>query len=849
MQKYLFHAILQAPGDVWKGCGDSWKKLFCPHGTHKYPHILHRLPCRIMFAAENNIEMKKAVTFFAAAMMLNITICAQNSKKFTKFIVIDENEAPMEFAAVVALSLPDSTILCGGMTDESGFVALDVPENAALVQVSLIGYCTLEMPVNVISDTNTVHLHPDAAVLEGAVVSAGLPHTELKGDAIVTNINGSVLEHNGNAYDVLAKVPGMIDRGGGLEVIGRGTPVYYINGRRVTDDSELRNLMSEDIRAVEVVSNPGSLYGGDIRSVVRIRTVRRQGEGFGYALTSQAKQHIYKCSDFEPSWSVLDLNYRTGGWDFFGKIVYWDSRNYQISTTDGSTWLEKADGHHLFREAGTLDYRSHNGGLQFLGGANWQINDKHSLGFKLGRDQGLFGSSRLMMATGIYYDGVQEDDLSTLNDAVVPTNNQWNGNLYYDGSFGKLGVNFNADFLRGRNVSSTEMTEKSWISPAELSSKQQSTTAMGAGKLVFSLPFWKGKLQFGAENTYVKASQTYSITFSGIPATDASLVENNIAGFAEYSASLPFGQLSAGLRYEHSNYSYYDHLTRLETVRKEYDDWFPSFSFSTKLGPVGVSLSYSGKTQRPNFNMLSTEMSYNNRYCYQSGDPMLLSERRRTASLNANWKWLTFSGNYERIDNYFVQWATPYNDEGVVLIKNANLDVPRRKMVFYFIAAPTIGIWNPRLTVGMDKQFLTLKLEDPTAAGGFRTESFNKPMYAVQFDNAFRFKHSWLLEVGHTFISRMNTANADVYKPINNSSLSIQKSFLKDDALTFRLTWADIFNSSVVYSRTDFGRYRIDQTNDNYKPCITFRVSYRFNTASSKYKGTGAGQNAKNRMK
>lgn len=782
-------------------------------------------------------------------MLLCIALSAQNAERIIRFTVMDENDVPMEFAAVAVFSLPDSIISGGGLTDEHGLLDLNLPENAALVQISMIGYCTVEMSVNEISGNNTVRMRPDTEILEGAMVSASLPRTELKGDAIVTNITGSVLEHNGNAYDVLAKVPGMINRGGSLEVIGRGAPVYYINGRKVTDDSELRNLMSEDIRSVEVVSNPGALYGGDVRSVVRIRTVKHQGEGFSYAITSQAKQHIYTCSDFEPSWSVLDLNYRTGGWDFFGKIVYWDSRSYQISTIDGSTYLEKADGHHLFREAGTLDYRNHMGGMQFLGGANWQINDRHSIGFKLGRDQGLFGSGRLIMSTGVYYDGLQEDDLLTLNEAVMPTNNQWNGNLYYDGNFGKLGVNFNADFIRGRNDSNTEMTENSWISPAELSSEQQSTTTMGAGKLVLSLPVWKGKLQFGAEDTYVKASQTYSINFSGIPATDASLTENNIAGFAEYSVALPFGQLSAGLRYEHSDYSYYDYLTGQETVQKDYNDWFPSFSFSTMLGPVGVSLSYTGKTQRPGFNMLSTEMSYNNRYSYQSGDPMLLSEKRRTASINASWKWLTFSGNYERVDNYFVQWAIPYNDEGVVLIKNANLDVPRRKMVLYLIAAPTIGIWNPRLTLGIDKQFLTLKLEDPMASEGFRTVSFNKPMYAVQFDNAFRFKHSWLLEAGHTFVSRMNTSNADIYKPINNTSLSIQKSFLKDDALTFRLTWADIFNSSVVYSRTDFGRYRIDQPNDNFNSCITLRVSYRFNTASSKYKGTGAGQNAKNRMK
>ncbi len=789
--------------------------------------------------------MKNTIASIIASVLCCTPLSAQ---KATRILVLDENENPMEFATVAVLSLPDSTILCGGMTDESGLCETVLSEKASLVQVSMIGYSTVELPVAESPVIRTIRLIPDTRVLEGAVVSATLPRTEIKGDAVVTNVTGSVLEHTGNANDVLAKVPGMISRNGELEVIGRGAPLYYINGRRVTDNSELRNLMSEDIKSVEVVSNPGALYGGDVSCVVRIRTVKHQGDGFSHALTSQAKQHIYTCSDFEPSWSVLDLNYRMKGWDFFGKLVYWNNRNYQISTIDAFTYLEKTEGGKMFRETGTLDYRNHMGGMQFLGGANWQINEHHSLGFKINRDQGLFGSGKLMMDSGVFLDGIQEDQLFTINDALIPTNTQWTGNLYYDGNVGKLNINYNADFLNGNYDSSTEMKESSWISPAELSSEQQSTTYMGASKLVLSCPVWKGGLQFGVEEVYVYAGQTYAITFTGIPATDASLTENTIAGFAEYAATLPFGQFSAGLRYEHADYSYFDHIKGESSIGKNFDNWFPSFSFATMAGPVGLSLSYTGKTRRPDFNMLSTEMSYNNRYCYQSGDPFLLSERHRTGSLNANWKWLTFSGNYERVDNYFVQWATPYNDEGIVLIKNANLDPPLRKMSFYFIAAPAVGVWNPRYTLGMDKQFLTLTLDDPMVEGGLRTVSFNKPMFVAQLDNSFRLKHSWLLEAGYSYISRMNSSNSEVYRPVKTASLSLQKSFLKDEALTFRLSWNDIFNSSVVYARTDFGRYIIDQPNDNFNSCITLRVSYRFNSASSKYKGTGAGESAKSRL-
>lgn len=791
--------------------------------------------------------MEKIILTIAIAFIFGFSLSAQ-TKHDIKGVILDENGAPMEFVTAAVISLPDSVIVAGGMTDENGEFNIECPQNASLVQVSMIGYNKVELPVSSFAQPQTIKLVQDFRMLEGAVVSAQLPRTEIKGDAVVTNIAGSVLEHSGNAFDVLGKIPGIISKGEGLEVIGRGTPEYYINGRKVNDDSELRNLMSEDIRSVDVVSNPGALYGGDVRAVVRIRTVKRQGDGISYALTSQAKQHVISCHDFEPSWSVLDLNYRTKGWDIFGKLVYWNQRNYQISSIDGTTFIDGTDGYHDLIERGNLDYRSHNGGLQYVGGANWQINDKHSLGFKFGHDHNTIGDSRLLMDSDLFIDGVQEDHASTVSDARIPSSTQWTGNLYYDGSIGRLGINFNADFVEALTDSFSEMHEESWISPAELTSQSKAMTSLGAGKLILSHPIWKGSLQFGAEETYVSAAQTYSITFDAIPATDASLTENTIAGFADYSVMLPFGQLGAGLRYEHAAFEYDDHLVDASDLRRTDNSWFPSFSFATMAGPVGISLSYTGKTQRPSYGMMTTEVSYNNRYCYQTGDPKLLNEKHRNAALNASWKWLVFSGNYERVDNSFVQWATPWNDEGVVLIKNANLDSPLRKMNFYLIASPTVGVWSPSYTVGVQKQYLTLTVEDPRTEGGMRTISRNKPMFLMQLNNAFRFKHSWTLNADYYYYSKMSTSIADVYKPVQAATLSIQKSFLKDDALTFNLTWADIFNSSKVYAKTDFGRYMIDQPNDNFNSFLTFRVSYRFNSTSSKYKGTGAGQDAKNRM-
>lgn len=786
--------------------------------------------------------MKKSVK--AIVLAASFAICANMNAQNVKGYVYDENGTPMEFATVAAIALPDSTVMCGGISDADGLFSIACPDGASLVQVSMIGYRTSTLPLSAFLSPVSVSMVPDAQMLEGATVSVQLPRTEIKGDAVTTNIAGSVLEHSGNALDVLGKIPGMISMNGELEVLGRGKPAYYLNGRKITDTSELRNLMSEDIKSIDVVSNPGSLYGGEVTCVVRIRTVKRQGDGFSFALTSQAKQHIYDCHDFEPSWSVLDLNYRTGGWDFFGKLVYWDQNQYQVSDIYGGTYVNGISQY----QDGKIDFMSRMGGMQYEGGANWQINDKHSIGFKIGRDVTNFTNLHTLFDTDVLVNDVVTDHLVSNSDASSPYNNQWRGNLYYDGNVGKWNINFNADFVRGKVRTDTKTEETSWYAPVEISSMSDAYTTLGAGKLVLSCPIGKGMLQFGAEETYVVSGQEYHITKVEIPAANATLTENTIAGFAQYSIALPFGQLSAGLRYEHTDMNYVDLLVAKNSLERHQDNWFPSISFSAAAGPVNLSVSYTGKTVRPDYNMLTNEITYDNRFIYQSGDPKLLNEKRQTLALNANWKWLTLSANYERDDNKFVQWATPYNDEGVVMIKYANLGTPVRNLSFYLTAGPSIGVWYPQFTVGVRKQFLNMTVEDQRAAGGKRELSLDKPLYLAQANNTFRFKHSWLAEINYQYVSPMNQEIYYIYKPLHTLDLCIQKSFFKDDALTLRLSCSDVLNKNITHVLIDYGSYIINQSNDHRSPCIQLRIGYRFNSARSKYKGTGAGQDAKDRM-
>ena len=790
--------------------------------------------------------MKRVTT---CIIILLATICQLSAQNLIGRVT-DEEGQPMEFATVSLRSLPDSSIVAGCITDAKGQFCIERKNAGDFIQISSIGYSTKNLPVSAFTTSQTIKMQIEAGLLNEIVVSKTRPKTKLLGDAVVTTIEGSILEHAGNSLEVLAKVPGMITKNGSLEVIGRGTPVYYINGRKVNDDSELRNLMSEDIKSIDVVSNPGAEYGGEVRCVVRIRTVKRQGDGFSYALTSQAQQRIYDNHDFDPSWSVLDLNYRTGGWDIIGKLVYYNQHSYQVSDKmSGNTFVKMPDGsvkHNLME--GPFAFIGHNSGISGDLGLNWQINENHSLGMKMNYGGMLFGNQDIVFEDNVYANDELIDIVHSASHTTTPSSHTFTGNIYYDGNINKLHVNFNADFSNSDYKKETNVNENSQNDPAFIENLSDGVARMGAGKLVLSYPIWKGMFKIGTEETYVTAKQEYNSTKTEIPSSKAKIAENNISGFAEYALPFKYVQVVAGIRYEHVDFEYTNECSPKDNISRTHNNWFPSFNASTKIGPVGVNIGYTTKIKRPRYDQLSTEMQYNNRFLYQTGDPTLLNEIQNTLSLNANWRWLTLTGAYEVVDNAIYQLGYPYDDDCTAMVKYSNAKETVRKLNIYLNASPTFGIWNPRYTAGMEKQYFNTTVIDPRESTGTRVVKRNDPMFFVQANNSFKLKQGWLIDLDYQYTSPFDYVMYKFTKPKHSLNLAVSKSFLKHDALNVRLAWNDILNKTKEHVCTDYGNFIHSQNNDYNSPCVQLRLSYRFNTANSKYKGTGAGADAKSRL-
>ncbi|MCH5246028.1 MAG: hypothetical protein J1E84_06160, partial [Muribaculaceae bacterium] len=148
--------------------------------------------------------------------------------------------------------------------------------------------------------------------LQEVIVTAKQPATKLVGTTLVSTITGSNLADIGNALDLLEQLPMIKVQDNEVTVIGKNNIEIYIDGRPMRDNMELQQLLSSNIKKVELLMAPGAAYESTTGAVLKITTKRNFVQGL-----SVTDQFIL---ERRRKWSVVDflsLSYNTGYWEFF----------------------------------------------------------------------------------------------------------------------------------------------------------------------------------------------------------------------------------------------------------------------------------------------------------------------------------------------------------------------------------------------------------------------------------------------------------------------------------------------------------------------------------------------------
>ncbi len=791
----------------------------------------------------------KKILLLSSMILGASSLMAQNYKG----LVLDSNDQPMPFANVVMMSLPDSAFICGTVSDIDGNFAVECTNKADLLRVTSVGYEPVFVN-NPADNLGSIRMKASDAQIEEVVVKAQKPKTRLTGNSMVTSIAGSVLENSGTANEMLSKVPGLVDGANGLEVIGKGSPVIYINGRKLQDMDELKRINSSEIKEVEVITNPGAQYDASVTAVVKIKTIRRQGTGFGFDMEAA------DCYDIEYGEnnknSTLNLRYRHKNVDVFGTANYWDWTTINDMTPHTWTYFKANDDVRVLEQDAKMRTKWYGQSFVYNMGANWQISDNHSVGLRMERREKLDGYNSIDEQTIIKdFLMLAPNDINNstshskqYSDDQEPYNME--GNAYYNGTVGKMGIDFNFDFLANKSNSNNVVQILEGISAnTQNTTGDSKKTNMVASKLVVTYPIWQGQLTLGQENSFVKRSQDYLVSGLDIPSSQLEVREQNQAFFAEYGMMLQkIGSLSAGIRFEHVGLDYTSFSNPEGSISRNDNNVFPTAAWARQFGEFQTSLSYSFKVHRPNYWSLSDAMVYLNPYSYQQGDPKLKNENVQSLGANVHWKVFNLSASYECRKNSQVEWSYVHNNDGVIVIKQINLSEPVNMFAAFLNVAPTFGVYSPNWTVGMQTATLRKSLADPREATEEREIVYNKPISIFNCNNAFRLKGNWQLEANMNCQFKGDWITYNLSNNICNLNFVAQKSFLKDKSLVLRLTLQDALRKSGQRVELDCGYYTIVQQHHKNSQRLNVSLRYTFNQSQSKYKGTGAGNDAKGRM-
>ena len=766
--------------------------------------------------------MKRVFILFIM-MALSITANAQSITG----MVVDETDTPLAYANVI-LQKKDSTYLFGTVADNAGRFTIAAHPEAAWVQVTFIGYETQYRPLN---ELDLIRLVPDTEVLGKAVVKAVLPKTEIHGDALVTKIENSVLAESGSATDVLERLPGVTLKDEAFEVFGKGTPQIFVNGRQIRDNAELEQLNSNEIKAVEVVMNPGSRYDASVRSVIRIQTLRKQGEGFGFDLRSTTYQ-----GENTDLIETVNMNYRYKGFDVFAALNYtrndWFQKAIIKETLQGSQVL-KVDQKAVFSGlsnnlSGTL-------------GLNWQFNENHSIGLRYRPDYQISSKNGNHVLADVTLDGIIDDMNETKAIGYADPKVDHQMNFYYNGTAGKLNIDFNADILSGRYTELKRFDETSEIQEDRtLNTSNNITNRLYASKLIFSYPIAKGSLSAGTEYTYTYRTDDYLNPEGYVESSNTTIQEDNVNVFMDFVYPFSFGSVAAGLRYEHMAFNYYqDDVYQTDRSRK-YDNVYPNISFDAYAGDFQFMLSYAVKTQRPTYHQLRNSVIYMNKYSVDVGNPYLLPETMHDLTFMTAWKYIQIGSSFQHTRNAIIQPGFPVDgNDKQIMTKTVNLEQGIPTLVAFVSASPTISFWSPRLGASIEKQWLTMHY------GSFEVDC-NKPIVQLEFGNTFSLGKGFTLNADYTYTSSGFWRDFKVVSPAHKVDVSVRKSFLKD-ALTIELRGHDLLQAKDdLFMQTQVYSIFQDNIRDTRKASLTIR--YRFNSTRSKYKGSGAGEQQKSRM-
>ncbi len=714
---------------------DALKYIQQQTGNHKIVFIYNELEDFTVTTHVKNKPVPDAIRqiigFYPIQMILGdnndiYVECINKTEHHLKGMVVDENNLPLPYANVTLLNPADSTMVGGGVTNESGRFVIPNDHGKVIARITYVGYKTAYRLCSR-DNIGTIKMQPDQFALSGVTIKGSRIHHDATGYTI--NLRSSDIAKGKQASDMLPFLPGVSKEGDTYKINGLQASEIYVDGVKLTSKDELKNIPADMIDKVKVNYLAGvNQNAADAGGTIEI-TLHKPAEGGYYGSVSASTS--YQASN------GIDMGN-------LGGVIYYRHKNLSIynnlslfgfrykETAKQSIWDQPQDQLTELDEVQRTPGHNFNNRLSLT----QQLNEKSSLG-------------------GSYYiktfkNKIQTQDTGETGTSSIDQRNNWldqEVTLKYNTAFGQHGTTLEVigDYYNRQHKSKSDFTYAE-----NSSSASEDKTSLNMYK--FSLDLTDPRSQkltwnYGASIRYITTK--YTPTISTIDATDrfqTSQVPTRTSGLTPIVYATALGQIwkirySAGVNVQLNKIQY---ITLDDGAVSSNTQWGinPTVQMMMPLGNNGkntLMLNYKRTLGEIPYSAISSTIRWTDPYNYTVGNPDLKAQRgdmvMAGVSLFSN--LLNLNAVYSRFNNS-IHWQIRQSPTAPDLFYTYFINLPAHDA--YGVTAEVN--WNPikPWTMKLSGR-LWIECENVTLGNVYYGKTRLRPFYMM--NNNFRFQHGW----------------------------------------------------------------------------------------------------------
>lgn len=560
--------------------------------------------------------------------------------------VMDANlKEPLPYVNVV-LKDKDNKIITGGITDNEGaFFVGKIPEGTISVEITFIGYKTVNKTITLEKGSYKVNLGDiqlveDTESLDEVTVVAEVSTIQQKIDRKVINVGKDLTTSGPTASDIMNNIPtvNVDQQTGDIALRGNQNVQVMVDGKlsNIPAAQLLRQIPSTSIKQIELITNPSAKYNPDgMSGIINIILHKNVNIGFNGNL------NIGLGYQLEPKFnSSIDANYRNGKLNFYGSYGnnISNNRNFIILAQTQSGLIQDLD---LLEERNSHLYKV---------GVDYYINDKNT--FSVFTNQNVFDGGALGETDLIFGNNPSLNQMQILDNSNENTSQQYNANYKLDFDEKDHNIELEVDY----NIFGSDLETLNRFSGANVRPAFDEFTDTDRRRTTINLDYVNplsesAKLELGAqarlfnnELAYNSDARVQDEFGNFIPTSTAFDYERNIYSvYASYGKQLEKWSYKLGLRAETVNVDAYAVNTDLtnnnETeipFENDYTQVYPSaFVTFNPSEKNSYQFSYSRRVDRPGVGQVNPIPEFNTPLLSQFGNQEL--EPQFTNSIEANY--------------------------------------------------------------------------------------------------------------------------------------------------------------------------------------------------------------------